>query len=75
MRTPLQNLLKITAFDPVATTAAEVVGIGKSKAELALSEAELAQVDVLVICGVGANAAKKPDVQVREHTIVTLSKR
>ncbi len=45
-----------------------VVGVGRSKAELLksdVSDAQLADVTILVICGVGANAAKKADVQVR----------
>ncbi|KAF5840915.1 hypothetical protein DUNSADRAFT_15114 [Dunaliella salina] len=41
----------------------EVVGVGRSLAELALSESQLADVDILAISGVGANAAKKADVQ------------
>eukprot|EP00983_Pelagomonas_calceolata_P082383 1155914-Pelagomonas_calceolata.AAC.4 len=42
----------------------EVVGVGRSLAELALSESQLADVDILAISGVGANAAKKADVQI-----------
>lgn len=39
--------------------------MGRSRDELSsLSEDQLADVDILVLSGVGANAAKKADVQV-----------
>lgn len=56
---------EIAAVLPTLPSNVEVVAIGKNESEWNLDPDEWASIDVLLNCGVGANAAKKDDLRVR----------
>ena len=58
---------ELASLLPSLPSSVEIVAIGKTEAEWDLSPEQWAGIQVMLNCGVGANAAKKQEIEVANH--------